>query len=127
MTELKPELLQMVDDGRMGLRTAVELSYLEHRQKDVYDCIEKDEVIPTHAQAIRLRRLFEKGDLTPRDIHAIMVENKPNQIERISLREDRFGKLIPKTLGKREREDYIEDALRYYARYLERKSRGQER
>jgi len=127
LTELKPELLQMVDDGRMGLRTAVELSYLEHRQKDVYDCIEKDEVIPTHAQAIRLRRLFEKGDLTPRDIHAIMVENKPNQIERISLREDRFGKLIPKTLGKREREDYIEDALRYYARYLERKSRGQER
>ena len=117
----------MVDDGRMGLRTAVELSYLEHRQKDVYDCIEKDEVIPTHAQAIRLRRLFENGDLTPRDIHAIMVENKPNQIERISLREDRFGKLIPKTLGKREREDYIEDALRYYARYLERKSRGQER
>ena len=127
LTELKPELLQMVDDGRMGLRTAVELSYLEHRQKDVYDCIEKDEVIPTHAQAIRLRRLFENGDLTPRDIHAIMVENKPNQIERISLREDRFGKLIPKTLGKREREDYIEDALRYYARYLERKSRGQER
>lgn len=127
LTELKPELLQLVDDGRMGMRTAVELSYLEHRQKDVYDCIEADEVIPTHAQSIRMRRMFEQGDLTPRDIQAIMVEDKPNQIERISLREDRFGKLIPSRLSKREREDYIEDALKHYARFLERKSRGQER
>ena len=127
LTELIPELLQLVDDGKLGMRTGVELSYLGDKQREVYECIEMEDCIPTHAQAIRLRRQSEKGDLTPGDIYAIMAENKPNQIERISLRMDRFEKLIPPKLDKREREEYIADALKHYARYLERKSRGQER
>ena len=127
LTELIPELLQLVDDGKLGMRTGVELSYLGDKQREVYDCIEMEDCIPTHAQAIRLRRQSEKGDLTPGDIYAIMAENKPNQIERISLRMDRFEKLIPPKLDKREREEYIADALKHYAKYLERKSRGQER
>ena len=127
LTELTPELLDLVDEGKLGMRTAVELSYLEHRQKDVYECMEMEDCMPTHAQAIRLRRQFQEGDLTPGDISAILTENKPNQIERISLRMDRFEKLIPPKLDKREREDYIEEALKHYARYRQRKSRGLER
>jgi ParB family chromosome partitioning protein len=127
LTELIPEILQLVDDGKLGMRTAVELSYLEHRQKDVFECMDLEQCTPTHAQAIRMRRMYEQGKLTPREIHAIMAEQKPNQKENIVLHIDRFEKLVPEGLSKRDREDYIEDALKHYARYLERKSRGQER
>lgn len=127
LTELIPELLELVDQGDLGLRTGVELSYLKEMQQAVLECIEMNEACPTHAQAIQLRKCYEAGMLTENEVRNIMAQPKPNQRNRIALDKERFEKYLPENLGKREREDYIEDALKYYGRYLERKSKGWER
>lgn len=127
LTELRPEILQMVDEGELGMRTAVELSYLGDLQKAVAQCMDIEQCTPTHAQSIRMRRLHEKGKLTPRGVQDIMVEAKPNQVERIILKSERFKGLFPKNLPESKREDYVADALEHYKRYLQRKGRGQER
>ena len=80
LTNLVPELLQFVDEGRMKLRPAVELSYLdEEAQRDVVDCIDEYEALPSHDQAIRLRKEFEDGRLDHDGVDAILREVKPNQ------------------------------------------------
>ena len=80
LTNLVPELLQFVDEGRMKLRPAVELSYLdEEAQRDVVDCIDEYEALPSHDQAIRLRKEFEDGRLDHDNVDAILREVKPNQ------------------------------------------------
>lgn len=127
LTELEPELLDLVDEGKLGLRTGVELSYLKEMQKAVIECIDINESCPTHAQSIQLRKKYEAGALTEKEVFAIMAQPKPNQRDRISLDKERFGRYIPDGLGKREREDYIEEALKYYERFRERRSRGLER
>ena len=95
LTELIPELLDLVDEGKIGLRPAVELSYIGHRQHDVYDMIEQEQATPTHEQAKRMRRMFDEGKLTREAIEAIMMEPKSNQQERIVLRSSRFNRLFP--------------------------------
>ena len=85
LTELIPELLDLVDEGKIGLRPAVELSYIGHRQHDVYDMIEQEQATPTHEQAKRMRRMSDEGKLTREAIEAIMMEPKSNQQERIVL------------------------------------------
>ena len=128
LTELVSPLLAMVDEGKLGMRTAVELSYLDVRlQKEVYNCIEMEQCAPTHAQSIRMRKKSEKGKLTPRAVQDTMAESKPNQKERVILREERLMQLLPKKLPVADREDYICAALEYYGRYLQRKNRQQER
>ncbi|MGN0672543.1 MAG: ParB/RepB/Spo0J family partition protein, partial [Anaerovoracaceae bacterium] len=89
LTELIPQLLDLVDEGKIAIRPAVELSYLEHRQIDVYNCIEMEQCTPTHAQAIRMRKLYQEGKLTKEAVMDIMLEEKPNQKERFVLRGDR--------------------------------------
>ena len=80
LTNLVPELLQFVDEGRMKLRPAVELSYLdEEAQRDVVDCIDEYDALPSHDQAIRLRKEFEGGRLDHDVVDAILREVKPNQ------------------------------------------------
>ena len=82
LTNFVPELLEIVDDGRMKLRPAVELSYLnEDCQRDLVEEIDLNDCTPSHAQTIRMRKMFEEGKLTPEAIQAIMSEQKPNQQE----------------------------------------------
>ena len=128
LTELVPELLEMVDEGRIALRPAVELSYLpEDMQHDLVESIEMEQCTPTHAQAIRMRKMQQEEKLNPEVIEAIMLEEKPNQKERIILRGERFAPLFPKNLPVSKREDYVAAAMEHYARYRRREEREQER
>lgn len=120
LTELIPELLDLVDEGRIGLRPAVELSYLGLRQQDVYDMIEMEQATPTHEQAKRMRKLHEAGKLTREAIEAIMMEPKSNQQERIVLRTERIKPLFPPDLPASKREDYIAAAMEFYGRHRQR-------
>ncbi len=120
LTELIPELLDLVDEGRIGLRPAVELSYIGHRQHDVYDMIEQEQATPTHEQAKRMRRMFDEGKLTREAIEAIMMEPKSNQQERIVLSSSRFKKLFPPDLPVSRREDYIAAAMEFYGRHRQK-------
>ena len=84
LTNLVPELLEFVDEGRIKMRPAVELSYLnEDCQRDLVDEIDLNDCTPSHDQAIRMRKFFEEGKLTTEAISAIMSEEKPNQRERL--------------------------------------------
>lgn len=127
LTELIPQLLELVDEGKIAFRPAVELSYLEHRQIDVYNCIEMEQCTPTHAQAIRMRKLYQEGKLTKEAVMDIMLEEKPNQKERFVLRGDRVSKLFPRNLPASKREDYVVAAMEHYGKYLAKKERDQER
>ena len=128
LTNLTPDLLQLVDDGKIALRPAVELSYLpKDMQEELSEVIDMEQCTSTHAQAIQMRRMAEEGKLSPAVIEAVMQEAKPNQKERIVLRGERFASLFPKNLPISKREDYVAAAMEHYSRYLERKNRDQER
>lgn len=119
LTNLVPELLQLVDEGRIKMRPAVELSYLdEDCQRDVALHIDINDCTPSHDQTIRMRKMFESGKLTTEAVEAIMSEEKPNQRERIVLHGDRVRSLIPKSVKLKDTEDYVCKALEHYRRYL---------
>jgi len=119
LTNLVPELLEFVDEGRIKMRPAVELSYLdEDCQRDVVDEIDLNDATPSHDQTIRMRKLFNEGNLTTEAIHAVMSEEKPNQKEKIVLRGDRVRKLIPKNIPVSQTEDFVCKALEYYNKFL---------
>ena len=121
LTELIPEILDMVDDGVIALRPAVELSYIPRlKQGHIWECMEIEQCTPSHTQAKRMRRMAEEGKLTQEVIEAIMLEEKPNQKERIVLRGDRFSRLFPPGLPISQREDYIAAAMEFYGRHRER-------
>ena len=123
LTNLVPELLEIVDDGRMKLRPAVELSYLnEDCQRDLVEEIDLNDCTPSHAQTIRMRKMFEEGKLTPEAIQAIMSEQKPNQQERIVLSGDRVRKFIPKSIPLNKTEEYVCKALEHYASFLRKRA-----
>ena len=123
LTNLVPELLEIVDDGRMKLRPAVELSYLnEDCQRDLVEEIDLNDCTPSHAQTIRMRKMFEEGKLTPEAIQAIMSEQKPNQQERIILSGDRVRKFIPKSVPLNKTEEYVCKALEHYASFLRKRA-----
>ena len=119
LTNLVPELLEFVDEGRIKLRPAVELSYLnEDCQSDLVDEIDLNDCTPSHDQAIRMRKFFEEGKLTTEAISAIMSEEKPNQREKIVLRGDRVRSLIPKNIPINQTEEYVCKALEHYNKFL---------
>ena len=127
LTELIPQLLEMVDDNKIALRPAVEISYLpKNLQKELLDNIEMEACTPSHDQTLRMRNLLRQNKLTPEVITMIMQEEKPNQKEKIILRDDRTRNLLPKNLPVSQREEYIIKALEHYGRYL-KKQREQER
>ena len=124
LTNLVPELLEFVDEGRIKMRPAVELSYLdEDCQRDVVDEIDLNDATPSHDQTIRMRKLFNEGNLTTEAIHAVMSEEKPNQKEKIVLRGDRVRQLIPKNISVSQTEDFVCKALEHYNKFLQGKSR----
>ena len=121
LTELIAPILEMVDDGKIALRPAVEISYLpEELQYELFGSMEQEDCTPSHAQTVRMRKLLDEGKLTAESIYAILSEEKPNQKERLVLREDRIVNLIPPSIPMAKREDYIIKALTYYAKYRER-------
>ena len=118
LTELIPEILDLVDEGKIALRPAVEISYLPPElQKELLENMKMEDCTPSHAQTLRMRKFFKEGKLTPEVISAIMQEEKPNQREKIILRDDRTRKLIPKDLPPAKREEYIIAALEFYGRH----------
>ena len=123
LTNLVPELLDYVDEGRIKMRPAVELSYLdEDSQRDVVDEIDLNDATPSHDQTIRMRKFFDDGKLTTEAIQAIMSEEKPNQKEKIVLRGDRVRQLIPKNVPVSQTENFVCKALEHYNKYLKQRA-----
>ena len=119
LNELVPELLEYVDEGRIKMRPAVELSYLsEECQRDIVEEIDLNESTPSHDQTIRMRKFYDEGKLTTEAIQAIMSEEKPNQRERIVLRGDKVRQLIPKSVPLNQTEDFVCKALEHYNKFL---------
>lgn len=123
LTSLVPELLDLVDEGKIKMRPAVELSYLdEDNQRAVVDEIDLNQCTPSHDQTIRMRKFFTDGKLTPEVVSAIMSEEKPNQREKIVLRGDKVRSLIPKNIPVSQTEDYVVKALEHYSRFLRQRA-----
>ena len=123
LTSLVPELLDLVDEGKIKMRPAVELSYLdEDNQRAVVDEIDLNQCTPSHDQTIRMRKFFTDGKLTPEVVSAIMGEEKPNQREKIVLRGDKVRSLIPKNIPLAQTEDYVVKALEHYSRFLRQRA-----
>lgn len=119
LTNLVPELLELVDEGKIKMRPAVELSYLdEDCQRDVVDEIDLNDCTPSHDQTIRMRKFFNEGKLTTEAVQAIMSEEKPNQREKIVLRGDKVRSLIPKSVPLNQTEEYVCKALEHYNKFL---------
>jgi ParB family chromosome partitioning protein len=123
LTNLVPELLDLVDEGKIKMRPAVELSYLdEDSQRAVVDEIDLNQCTPSHDQTIRMRKFFTDGKLTPEVVSVIMSEEKPNQREKIVLRGDKVRSLIPKNIPVSQTEDYVVKALEHYSRFLRQRA-----
>ncbi len=127
LTELIPELLDMVDEKKIALRPAVEISYLpKETQAWLHEAMEYADATPSHAQTIKMRKFHEEGKLTQEVVESIMEEEKPNQRIKPAFRDERITKLIPRSIPMERQTDYVVKALEFYARHLERK-RNQER
>lgn len=123
LTNLVQELLDLVDEGKIKMRPAVELSYLdEDSQRAVVDEIDLNQCTPSHDQTIRMRKFFTEGKLTPEVVSAIMSEEKPNQREKIVLRGDKVRSLIPKNIPVSQTEEYVVKALEHYSRFLRQRA-----
>ena len=123
LTNLVQELLDLVDEGKIKMRPAVELSYLdEDSQRAVVDEIDLNQCTPSHDQTIRMRKFFTDGKLTPEVVSAIMGEEKPNQREKIVLRGDKVRSLIPKNIPVSQTEDYVVKALEHYSRFIRQRA-----
>lgn len=128
LTELIPELLDMVDENKIAFRPAVELSYLtETEQHNLLTSISYNDATPSLPQAIRLKEFSKAGKLSADVIEAILSEEKPNQKEKISFKAERLRQYIPSTVPLDKTEDYIIKALEYYQRARERQKREQAR
>ncbi len=121
LTNLVPEMLEYVDEGRMKMRPAVELSYLdEESQRDVVDRIEETEVFPSHAQTRRMRKMFDEGTLDYDKVAEIMDEIKPNQVSKRKFSYERLRRFIPDSYSDSKAEEHVVKALEYYDRHLQR-------
>lgn len=128
LTELIPELLDMVDENKIAFRPAVELSYLtETEQHNLLNSISYNDATPSLPQAIRLKEFSKAGKLSAEVIEAILGEEKPNQKEKISFKAERLRPYIPFSVPLEKTEDYIIKALEYYQRARERQKREQAR
>lgn len=126
LTKLIPSLLEMVDEGRIALRPAANLSYLSHdEQTAVVEAIAYTDATPSLAQTIKMRSISRNEGLSEDVILSILSQEKPNQRARISIPEDRIRKYIPPSMSPREAENYVVKALEHYHELLMRE--GKER
>ena len=127
LTELVPEILQMVDDRQIAFRPAVEISYLsEEQQYTLLEAMQYNDATPSLAQAIKMKKFMQDGKLTDEVIQSIMEEEKPNQKEKPAFRDERITKLIPKNIPRGQETDFVVKALEFYNRHLQR-SKAHER
>ena len=127
LTELVPEILQMVDERQIAFRPAVEISYLtEEQQYTLLEAMSYNDATPSLAQAIKMKKFIQDGNLTDEVIQSIMEEEKPNQREKPAFRDERITKLIPKSVPKGQEADFVVKALEFYNRHLQR-NKAQER
>lgn len=121
LTNLEKPLLDLVDNGRIALTPAVELSYLQPvEQRAVAEVYARDEVTPSYAQAVRLRKLSEQGLLTVDKVFEILSEVKPNQREYFKLSSEKCNRYLSRFQTAQQKEDFVLKALDYYSKYLER-------
>lgn len=121
LTELVPEILQMVDEKQIAFRPAVEISYLaEEQQYTLLEAMSYNDATPSLVQAIKMKKFNQDGKLTDEVIQSIMEEEKPNQKEKPAFRDERITKLIPKTVPKGQETDFVVKALEFYNRHLQR-------
>ena len=124
LTELITPILDMVDEGKIAMRPAVELSYLPKEQQQVLlDTMEQEDCNPSHAQAIKMRKFAEAGKLNEDVILSIMTEEKPNQVEQFKIPKKRIDKYFSPGTTPKQMEDTIIKALELYRR----RERGRER
>lgn len=127
LTELVPEILQMVDERQIAFRPAVEISYLsEEQQYTLLEAMGYNDATPSLAQAIKMKKFMQEGKLTDEVIQSIMQEDKPNQKEKPAFKDERITKLIPKSIPRGQETDFVVKALEFYNRHLQ-SQRGQER
>ena len=121
LTELVPEILQMVDERQIAFRPAVEISYLaEEQQYTLLEAMGYNDATPSLAQAIKMKKFSQDGKLTDEVIQSIMEEEKPNQKEKPAFRDERITKLIPKSVPRGQETDFVVKALEFYNRHLQR-------
>lgn len=121
LTELVPEILQMVDERQITFRPAVEISYLsDEQQYSLLEAMQYNDATPSLAQAIKMKKFMQDGKLADEVIQSIMQEEKPNQREKPAFRDERITKLIPKSVPRGRESDFVVKALEFYNRYLQR-------
>ena len=121
LTELVPEILQMVDEHQIAFRPAVEISYLsEEQQYTLLEAMGYNDATPSLAQAIKMKKFMQEGKLTDGVIQSIMQEEKPNQKEKPAFKDERITKLIPKSIPRGQETDFVVKALEFYNRHLQR-------
>ena len=115
ITELIPELIDLIDRGEMALKPAIEISFLPKlKQGEIWLSIEEESCLPSHAQTIRMRKLEEENLLTASEIRRIMREKKPNQREKITFTNQQIKKMIPDNIPDDRKKEFIVDAVKFY-------------
>ena len=128
LTYLIPELLDLMDEGKIAFSVGVELSYLDDNlQYALLDIIERDNCTPSYSQAFHMHKAMREGRLTMAYIEDLMAQEKPNQRETIKLSSERIRSYVPKRYNAKETEDFIIKALDHYNRYLKRQREREER
>lgn len=126
LTNLIPEMLDLVDDKKIAMRPAVEISYLTpEEQKNLADAIDAEQCTPSHDQTLRMKRFSQECKLTKEAIEAIISEEKPNQREKSPFRDNRISNAIPKSIPKERQCEFVIKAIEHYTKFLQRsKDRG---
>ena len=128
LTELIPELLQMVDDKQIAFNPAVELSYLpKEQQTELLAIMQELDCTPSHAQTIQFKKAAQENALTAEMMTAMLSEPKPNQQEHIKVPADRIDKYLRKNATAKDREAFLDKAIDYYGKMLLRKRDEPER
>lgn len=124
LTNLIPGLLELVDNESIGLRPAVELSYLsKDEQEEVLDNIECYSCTPSHAQTIEMRKLSAEDKLNADAIENIMAREKPNQVPRLKLNENKIRNILPKNIQDNKIEEFLLKAIEHYTKFLKNRDR----
>ena len=128
LTYLIPELLDLMDEGKIAFSVGVELSYLDDNvQYALLEIIERDNCTPSYSQAFHMHKAMREGTLTMDYIEELMSQEKANQRETIKLSSERIRSYVPKKYNAKQREDFIIKALEHYQRYLKRQREREER
>ena len=121
LTYLIPEILKLVDEGRIAFTPAVELSYLpSEEQNEVYGFYNNEEVTPSYSQTVRMKKLYTEGQLTSDKIAEIMAEAKANQKDFLKIPTENINKYFKSRFTEKQKQEFVIKAVEHYHRYLMR-------